>query len=89
MISIDDTRVPSLIRTVLRSALTLMLMAASATLADAGDRNVFIDHADGSRTVVIERGGNQYGVTYKDGVIVDRFTIYDPDLYRRSGDEAR
>jgi hypothetical protein len=34
-------------------------------------------------TVVIERSGTQYGVTYRDGMIVDRFTVYDPDYRRR------
>jgi hypothetical protein len=31
----------------------------------------------------MERGGNQYGVTYKDRVIVERFTVYDPDYRQR------
>ena len=43
-------------------------------------------HSDGNRTVAIERGGNQFGVTHRDGVIVDRSTVYDPDD-RRSHDE--
>jgi len=33
--------------------------------------------------VIIEQGGNQFGVTYNGGVIVDRFTVYDPDDRRR------
>jgi hypothetical protein len=72
----------------IRVAVAAALALALAHAARAGDRTLYIDHADGSRTVVIERGGNQFGVTTKGGVIVDRFTVYDPD-YRRAGPPPR
>jgi hypothetical protein len=47
-----------------------------------GFGNRVSERSETARTVVIERGGNQYGVTCKDGVIVDRWAVSSPD-YRQ------